>query len=100
MHMAQRYRLQAALFECRRIIEADWMDSQSRLGPRERSRRALNLACLPCSFGFFCVHFSGFYRPRAECALMHDTRVFKRLRSEVHKRREILSRISVSKFKI
>jgi len=32
MHMAQRYRLQAALFVCQRIIEADWMDSKSGLG--------------------------------------------------------------------
>lgn len=66
------------------------------LGPREIVKWAsLNLARLPCLLGLFVFILADFNRPRAECALMCDTCVLKYLRSEVHKRREILSHTSV-----
>ena len=61
---------------------------------------ALNLARLPCLLGLFAFILADFNRPRAKCALMHDTCVLKYLRSEMHKHREILSHTSVFKFKI
>ena len=72
------------------------MDGKSGLGPAgDRECTPLNLACLPCFFGFSAFILADFNRPRAECALMHDTCVLKYLRSEVHKCREILSHTSV-----
>ena len=42
----------------------------------------LNLARLPCFFGFFAFILADFNRLRAECALMHDTCVLQYLRSD------------------
>ena len=95
MHMAQKYRLQAALFGRRWIIEAGWMDSKSGLEPagdREERLKFSLLAALAWVFAFILANFN---RLHAECALVRDTCVLKYLRSEVHKRREILSHTSV-----
>lgn len=76
------------------------MDSKSGLGPAgDREMCAFKLGCLPCFFGFLRSFWRIFNHPRVECALMHDTCVLKFLRSEVHKRCEILSHTSVFKFK-
>ena len=72
------------------------MDSKSGLraaGDREMCAFKFSpLTVLAWAFSFILADFN---RLRAECALMHDTCVLKYLRSEVHKRREILSHTSV-----
>jgi len=59
------------------------MIARAGLDLREIAKYApLNLACLPCLLGFFTFILADFNRPRAECALMHDTCVLKYLRSD------------------
>ena len=59
------------------------MDSKSELGAAgDCEMYAFKFSLLTVLAWAFCVHFGGFYRPRAECALMHDTCVLKYLRSD------------------
>lgn len=62
MHTVQRCRPQTALFGCQWIIEADRMDSKSRLGSIGGVTKyvPLNLACLPRLFGFSAFIFVDF----------------------------------------
>lgn len=70
------------------------------LAPREIAKRALNLACLPCSFGFsaFIWRILIIRASNARsCAISACSNTCDRI---VRKRRKILSRTSVFKFKI
>lgn len=72
------------------------MDSKSGLGAAgDREMRAFKFSLLTV-LAWFLRSLADFNRSRAECALMHDTCVFKEPRSDrAHKRREILSHTSV-----
>lgn len=59
------------------------MYGKNGLGPAgDREMRAFKFSPLTVLAWVFCVHFGGFYRLRAECALMHDTCVLQYLRSD------------------
>ncbi len=83
MHTAQKYRLQAALFGRRWIIEAGLMDGKSGFRPAgDCEMYAFKFSLLTVLLWVFAFILANFNHPRAECALMHDTCVFKRLRSD------------------
>lgn len=83
IHTAQRYRPQTALFESRRIIEAGRMDSKSELGAAgDCEMYAFKFSLLTVLLWVFAFLLVDFNRPRAECALMHDTCALKELRSD------------------
>ena len=69
--------------------------AKASLDPQEIANARLKFSLLTVLLWVFAFILADFNRLRAECALMHDTCVIKYLRSEVHKRREILSHTSV-----
>lgn len=59
------------------------MDGKSGLGPAgDREMCAFKFRLLTVLLWFFAFILTDFNRPRAECALMHDTCVFKEPRSD------------------
>lgn len=83
MHASQKYRPQTALFGCQWIIEAGLMDSKSGFGAAgDREMCAFKFSLLTVLLWFFAFILADFNRPRAECALMHDTCVLQYLRSD------------------